>query len=96
MTPIPPIDVDGHAAEPRKLREECGVFALVGNREAAAYGALALHALQHRGQEGAGIVARDRADDGVEGADEPHFRAHKAAGLVGEVFNADAAVLGTG
>ena len=38
--------------------EECGVFAIFGHPEAAALTALGLHALQHRGQEAAGISAR--------------------------------------
>ena len=39
-----------------KLHEECGVFGIYGHPEAAALVALGLHALQHRGQEAAGIV----------------------------------------
>ena len=42
-----------------KLREECGVFGVIGVQEAANFVALGLHALQHRGQEAAGIVAYD-------------------------------------
>ena len=38
-------------------REECGVFGVIGAREAASFVALGLHALQHRGQEAGGIVA---------------------------------------
>ncbi|CAA7611588.1 Amidophosphoribosyltransferase [Magnetospirillum sp. LM-5] len=41
------------------LREECGVFGIYGHPEAAALTALGLHALQHRGQEAAGIVSLD-------------------------------------
>src|SRR4051812_50163180 len=41
------------------LREECGVFGIFGHPEAAAITALGLHALQHRGQEAAGIVSFD-------------------------------------
>ena len=40
-----------------KLHEECGVYGILGVDEAANYVALGLHALQHRGQEAAGIVA---------------------------------------
>lgn len=47
---------EGDAAEDR-FREECGVFGVFGAAEAASFVALGLHALQHRGQEGAGIVA---------------------------------------
>ena len=42
-----------------KLHEECGVFGIFGNEDAAALTALGLHALQHRGQEAAGIVSFD-------------------------------------
>ena len=40
-----------------KLREECGVFGVIGVKDAANFVALGLHALQHRGQEAGGIVA---------------------------------------
>ncbi|HSG33043.1 MAG TPA: amidophosphoribosyltransferase [Sphingomonadaceae bacterium] len=42
-----------------KLREECGVFAIIGHPEASTICALGLHALQHRGQEAAGISSFD-------------------------------------
>ena len=42
-----------------RLREECGVFGVFGHPDAAAITALGLHALQHRGQEAAGIVSFD-------------------------------------
>ena len=42
-----------------RLREECGVFGVFGHPDAAAITALGLHALQHRGQEAAGIVSYD-------------------------------------
>lgn len=47
-------DIDGD-----RLREECGVFGIFGHPDAAAITALGLHALQHRGQEAAGIVSFD-------------------------------------
>ena len=50
----PFLDADGD-----KLREECGVFGVIGARDAAAVTALGLHALQHRGQEAAGITSFD-------------------------------------
>jgi amidophosphoribosyltransferase len=59
------------------LHEECGVFGVFGHPEAAALVALGLHALQHRGQEAAGIVAYDGGQ----------FHAHRAAGHVGENFS---------
>ena len=42
-----------------RLKEECGVFGIFNNKDAAALTALGLHALQHRGQEGCGIVSYD-------------------------------------
>ena len=65
-----------------KLKEECGVFGVFGNSSSAAMTALGLHALQHRGQEAAGIVCFDGE----------HFNAHHALGLIGENFNADSVI----
>ncbi len=59
-----------------KFREECGVFGVYGTEDAAALTALGLHALQHRGQEAAGIVAFDGR----------RFHPHRALGLVGDIF----------
>jgi amidophosphoribosyltransferase len=59
------------------LREECGVFGVYGHPESAALTALGLHALQHRGQEAAGIVAYDGEQ----------FHAHRGMGHVGENFS---------
>jgi amidophosphoribosyltransferase len=59
------------------LREECGVFGVFGNEDAAALTALGLHALQHRGQEAAGIVTFDGA----------HFHSERRLGLVGDNFS---------
>ena len=42
-----------------KLKEECGVFGISNTNDASALTALGLHALQHRGQEGCGIVTFD-------------------------------------
>ena len=58
------------------LREECGVFGVFGHPDAAALTALGLHALQHRGQESAGIVTFD----GKSFNNEPYL------GLVGDHF----------
>ncbi len=60
-----------------KFHEECGVFGIFGHSEAAALTALGLHALQHRGQEAAGIVSHDGRQ----------FYTHRALGLVGDNFN---------
>jgi len=62
-----------------KLHEECGVFGVYGHEEAAALVALGLHALQHRGQEAAGIVSHDGR----------HFHSHKAMGKVGDNFSSE-------
>jgi amidophosphoribosyltransferase len=64
-------------------REECGVVGITGVENAAEKAFLALYALQHRGQEAAGIVGIDA---------EGRARSHKGAGLVSDVF--DAATLG--
>lgn len=61
----------------RELHEECGVFGIFGVPDAASLTYYGLHALQHRGQEGAGIVAVDNGS----------FRRIKGNGLVTEVFN---------
>jgi amidophosphoribosyltransferase len=61
-----------------KLHEECGVFGVYGHAEPAALTALGLHALQHRGQQAAGIVSYDGEQ----------FHAHRALGQVGENFSA--------
>ena len=58
----------GFAAYERELREECGVFGVIGTGDAAALTALGLHALQHRGQEGAGIACYDPANDVFQNA----------------------------
>ena len=42
-----------------KLSEECGIFGISNHEDASALVALGLHALQHRGQEGCGIVSFD-------------------------------------
>ncbi len=54
ITTHPFLDEDGD-----KLREECGIFGVIGAHEAAAACALGLHALQHRGQEAVGITSFD-------------------------------------
>jgi amidophosphoribosyltransferase len=68
--------------EDEKFREECGVFGVFGHQDAAALTALGLHALQHRGQEAAGIVTFDGSQ----------FRSERRVGLVGDNFT-DRAVI---
>ncbi|TMJ62241.1 MAG: amidophosphoribosyltransferase, partial [Alphaproteobacteria bacterium] len=63
-------------ADADHFHEECGVFGIYGHPDAAALTALGLHALQHRGQEAAGIVAYDGSQ----------FNAHRGPGLVGDNF----------
>ena len=48
-----------HPFDDDKLKEECGIFGVIGVHEAANFVALGLHALQHRGQEAGGIVSYD-------------------------------------
>lgn len=48
-----------HPFDDDKLKEECGIFGVIGVQDAANFVALGLHALQHRGQEAGGIVAHD-------------------------------------
>jgi amidophosphoribosyltransferase len=60
-----------------RLREECGVFGIFGHPDAAAITALGLHALQHRGQEAAGIVSYDGK----------RFHSERRLGLVGDNFS---------
>ena len=59
-----------------KLREECGVFGISNHEDSAALVALGLHALQHRGQEGCGIVSFDGKN----------YHSEKRQGLVGDHF----------
>jgi len=59
-----------------RLNEECGVFGIYNNKDAAALTALGLHALQHRGQEGCGIITFNGKN----------FYAEKRLGLVGDNF----------
>ncbi|RVT41077.1 amidophosphoribosyltransferase [Sphingobium algorifonticola] len=62
-----------------KLREECGIFGISGAETASAIVALGLHALQHRGQEAAGITSWDGHD----------FHTHRAMGHVAGNFDRD-------
>tara|TARA_Y100000590_G_C15695065_1_gene1004817 strand:+ start:552 stop:2021 length:1470 start_codon:yes stop_codon:yes gene_type:complete len=60
-----------------KLKEECGVFGISNTNDASTLTALGLHALQHRGQEGCGIVSFDGKQ----------YHSEKRFGLVGDNFN---------
>ncbi|MEK9970294.1 MAG: hypothetical protein VW600_14235, partial [Ferrovibrio sp.] len=62
-----------------KLHEECGIFGIFGTSDAAANTVLGLHALQHRGQEAAGIVAFN----------EGRFNSHRALGHVAPNFSSE-------
>lgn len=62
-----------------KLREECGVFGVFGHPDAAHLAYYGLHALQHRGQESAGICVSDGKS----------FHYHRDMGLVKEIFNSE-------
>lgn len=60
-----------------KIKEECGVFGIFGRKNAAQLTYFGLHALQHRGQESAGMAAVDAG----------RFMIHKEMGLVTSIFN---------
>ncbi|WP_026695298.1 amidophosphoribosyltransferase [Peribacillus kribbensis] len=66
-------------AELKGLNEECGIFGVWGHPDAAQITYYGLHALQHRGQEGAGIVVREGNS----------LKSVKGEGLVTEVFSTD-------
>jgi len=68
-----------HPFDDDKLREECGVFGIWGADHASSFVALGLHALQHRGQEAAGITSFDGE----------HFHSHRAMGHVAGNFDRD-------
>ncbi len=69
-------ELDALLGEP-KLKEECGVFGVIGTNDAAALTALGIHALQHRGQEAAGIATYDG----------DHFHNERHLGLVSDNFS---------
>ena len=62
-----------------KFKDECGIFGIYGHPEAANLTYLGLYALQHRGQEGAGIVSSDGSK----------LHSHKEMGLVADIFSED-------
>ena len=65
-----------HTSHFPRFKEECGVFGISGSKDAAALTALGLHALQHRGQEGCGIVTYDGSS----------YHSERKFGLVGDNF----------
>ncbi len=65
-----------------RLREYCGVFGIFDHSDASVYAALGLHALQHRGQEAAGIVSFDGS----------RFHAERRLGLVGDHFSKESTI----
>ncbi len=65
-----------------KLREECGIFGISNHEDSSALVALGLHALQHRGQEGCGIVSFDGKN----------YHSEKRQGLVGDHFTDPATI----
>ncbi|KAK1261498.1 hypothetical protein QJS04_geneDACA008882 [Acorus gramineus] len=71
-------DADDASFDDEKPREECGVVGIFGDPDAARLCSIALHALQHRGQEGAGVASA--APDGT-------IRSVTGLGLVSEVFS---------
>ncbi len=73
-----------HPYDDDKLREECGVFGIYGADTAAAVVALGLHALQHRGQEAAGVTSWDGRE----------FHTHRAMGHVAGNFDRDEVIRG--
>ena len=73
-----------HPFDDDKLREECGIFGIWGAQTASAMVALGLHALQHRGQEAAGITSFDGKN----------FHSHRAMGHVAGNFDRDDVIRG--
>jgi len=76
---MPTMDFTTHPFDDDKLHEECGVIGVYGSEGAAALTALGLHALQHRGQEAAGITTFDGKD----------FHTHRAMGHVAGNFDSE-------
>ena len=83
MDPLTPM-ITTNPFDDDKLREECGIFGVSGAETASAMVALGLHALQHRGQEAAGITSWDGHD----------FHTHRAMGHVAGNFDRDEVIRG--
>ncbi|NNE24444.1 MAG: amidophosphoribosyltransferase [Rhizobiales bacterium] len=75
-------DTDDFDMDGDLLHEECGVFGVFGHDDASALTALGMHALQHRGQEAAGVVSYDGE----------RFHAERRIGLVGDGFSKQATI----
>ena len=76
--------ISTHPFDDDKLREECGVFGIWGADAAASFVALGLHALQHRGQEAAGITSFENG----------RFHSHRGMGHVAGNFDRDEVMRG--
>src|SRR5689334_25358401 len=76
-SPMPASNLATDPLDADHFHDECGVFGVYGHPDAAALAALGMHALQHRGQEAAGIVAYDCEQ----------FNAHRGQGLVSDNFS---------
>jgi amidophosphoribosyltransferase len=77
-----PAALDGDDLDGDRLREYCGVFGIFNHPDAAVITALGLHALQHRGQEAAGIVSFDAG----------RFYGERRLGLVGDHFSRESTI----
>jgi len=73
------VEVDGHESNLDAFHDECGVFGVYGHPEAANLVYLGLYALQHRGQESAGIVSSNGKS----------LISHRGMGLVADIFNTE-------
>lgn len=77
-----PLDLTTNPFDDDKLHEECGVYGIFGTSDAAAHTVLGLHALQHRGQEAAGITSFDG----------DQFHSYRANGQVADHFSKQSVV----
>ena len=78
---VPALDLNPHFPTHHRPKDECGVFAVFGHPDSVLLTYYGLFALQHRGQESAGIVS-------AKGS-ERAFQFHKGMGLVSQVFTMD-------
>lgn len=80
LSPSPyAVDVAARVQDRFGPQEECGVFGIFGDADSSSHAALGLHALQHRGQEAAGLVSFDGE----------HFHSHRGLGHVSDNFKAE-------